>query len=106
MTTDSISFRRGCGARIRELRMKHKLTQAELAQQVHTSHSNIAKIECGVSNPSFDLLIELRNYFNVSSDYILFGTDIQLLELVSGLNDAIKILSNIIQNANNLNTFE
>ena len=49
------------------------MTQAELAVALHTTLSNIGKIENGIQGFSVDLLIEMRDFFMVPADYILCG---------------------------------
>jgi ribosome-binding protein aMBF1 (putative translation factor) len=42
---------------IRQLREKHKLTQAQLARKIRSSQSRIAKLEAGLNDISLDLLM-------------------------------------------------
>ena len=65
--------KKACGARIKALRQKKNMTQEALAQALHTTLSNISKIENGYQGFSIDLLIEMRDFFHVSADYILCG---------------------------------
>lgn len=106
MNTETQVRRQYCGARIREMRLRHSLTQEELANQIHTSNSNIAKIEAGVSSPSFDLLIELRNFFNIPIDYLLLGADELPSDLLSSLHIAIKALTKLEKKVRDLNINE
>lgn len=103
MKSDIQLRRQYCGARIRELRIRQNLTQEELASKVHTSNSNLAKIEAGVSNPSLDLLIELRNYFNIPIDYLLLGPEELPNEFLSILHLAIKSLTKLEEKVRDLN---
>ena len=60
------------GSRVRELRLKKKLTQKELANQVGTSHSTISKIESGFKeNADKNVIIKIADLFDVSTDYLL-----------------------------------
>ena len=65
--------KKACGARIKALRLKRNMTQAELAAALHTTLSNIGKIESGIQGFSVDLLLEMRDFFMVPADYILCG---------------------------------
>lgn len=65
--------KKACGARIKALRKKRNMTQTDLANSLHTTVSNIGKIENGFQGFSVDLLIEMRNFFNVPADYLLCG---------------------------------
>lgn len=43
--------------RLKELRQQKKLTQVDLARQMHTSQSRVAKIEAGDPKVSVDLIL-------------------------------------------------
>lgn len=59
------------GKRIRSLREKWKLSQADLAEALHYgSDSQISKIENGKKNISVEELEEIRIYFNVPIEYL------------------------------------
>lgn len=59
------------GTRLKELRLKKGLSLRELAKQAHMSHSFIADIEAGRSNPSLDTIEVLAKVLNISIDYLL-----------------------------------
>ena len=88
---------KACGARVQELRMKHRLTQVQLAEALNMSVSNLGKIETGYSGFSLDTLIELRSFFNVTTDFLLFGTEynaetqIQSLQLIVDIASKLKL---------------
>ena len=42
---------------VRRVRMKHRLTQQQLAERLNSSQSRVAKIEAGASDVSLDLLL-------------------------------------------------
>lgn len=56
---------------IKICRKKLKLTQVELAEKLNTSHATINRYEKGVNEPTFDTLIKLAKFFNVTTDYLL-----------------------------------
>ena len=56
------------GKRIQKLRKQRKLTQAKLAERVGPEKSNISHMECGVSKPSIDALINIANELGVTLD--------------------------------------
>ena len=71
---DELVFNRiACGERIKALRIESKLSQEEFSLMLHTTQSNLSKIEKGISTPSIDVLFEIRKQFNVSIDYIIYG---------------------------------
>ena len=64
------------GDKIRELRDKNGLTQSSLAKRLQISRSAVNAWEMGISVPSTQYIVELADYFNVSTDYILeIGND-------------------------------
>lgn len=64
--------------RLKQLRQKHKLTQGELADILSLKPSAISNYESERNEPSFEKLIALSKYFDVSCDYLLGVTDAYL----------------------------
>lgn len=58
--------------RIKELRLEKNLTQQALADCLSTNQTTLSKIENGTCTPDAALLIDLSQFFHVSTDYILF----------------------------------
>ena len=56
---------------LKTLRIKHKMTQAELAQKLSLTKSVISAYETGMRLPSYDVLIHIAKLFGVSTDYLL-----------------------------------
>ena len=56
---------------LKELRIEKGLSQQELAQIFNVTQSTAAKWESGDREPNFSILIELSNYFNISTDILL-----------------------------------
>lgn len=69
------------GARIKTLREKKGLTQAELGEQMHTSRELVNQWERGARDLKTGTIIELARYFEVSCDYILTGVKAQHLDM-------------------------
>lgn len=61
------------GARLKAMRQKYNYTQESMAEILNVSVSMIKKLESGENNISLSILKRLKNEFNVSSDFILFG---------------------------------
>ena len=61
--------------RLKQLRQKNKLTQSELASILGLRPTAISNYESERNEPSFDKLIALSKYFDVSCDYLLGLTD-------------------------------
>lgn len=57
--------------RIKELRIKHRFTQTDLAKKLNTSLEVILNWENEIYNPDFVQLSKLADLFNVSIDYLL-----------------------------------
>ena len=64
------------GNKIKSLRIQHKMSQTELAKRLGVSDSIISGYERGTRTPSVDVLINLKNIFNVSLDYF-FNDEIE-----------------------------
>ena len=58
---------------LREIRKEHGLTQEKLAKIIGLSRSTITMYETGGSEPDFDILKKIADYFNVTTDYLLYG---------------------------------
>lgn len=63
------------GARLKDLRLKKKLTQQQLGDIIHVSKVSISGYERGERSPDTETLKDLANYFEVSIDYLLNGID-------------------------------
>ncbi|HET6784841.1 MAG TPA: helix-turn-helix transcriptional regulator [Erysipelotrichaceae bacterium] len=57
--------------KIQTLRKQHNLTQEQLADQLNVSRQALSKWELGVSTPEADKIVQLSDYFKVSTDYLL-----------------------------------
>lgn len=77
------------GKRIAKLRKERGLTQDQLAEKLNISTSNLGKLERGLQGLSIDLLVEIRCFFGVSTDYILLGEEIQRQEVIADIDSVI-----------------
>lgn len=59
--------------RIIELRKQNSLSQEDLAEVVGVSRQAVSKWESGQSTPDIEKVIKLSEYFNISTDYLLKG---------------------------------
>lgn len=59
--------------RIRDLRKGLGWTQEELAEKTNVSVNTIAKIECGLRNPSIDLITILSQVLETTANYLVMG---------------------------------
>lgn len=85
------------GKRIRDERAKLGMTQEELADDLNISHGHLNKIEKGKEGCSIDLLLELADYFGVSTDFLLVGKRIDSMEIKARLQGVISNLSGVLK---------
>lgn len=64
------------GERLKKLREKNNMTRDELAKVLRLTYSAVSKYETGIRKPDQDILIELADLFNVTTDYLLGRTAI------------------------------
>lgn len=57
--------------KLKQLRNKAGLTQQELADALNISRSTIAGYEAERKQPSYEMMVRLSRFFNVSTDYLL-----------------------------------
>ena len=87
--------------RIKILREDAKLTQAELAKQLGITRSGVNAWEMGISVPSTQYIVELAQFFKVSTDYLL-GVEASRSIDVSGLSEEdIRILHELVRHFRN-----
>jgi transcriptional regulator with XRE-family HTH domain len=61
--------------RLKQLRQKNKMTQGDLAKVLGLKPTAISNYESNRNEPSFDKLIALSKYFDVTCDYLLGISD-------------------------------
>lgn len=82
---------------IKSLRENAKITQSELAKKLNVTRSSINAWEQGVSVPSTALLVQLAQFFHVSTDYLL-GLEQNLTLDISALDETeVKILCELVK---------
>ena len=85
------------GKRIRNEREKLEMTQEELADDLNISHGHLNKIEKGKEECSIDLLLELSDFFGVSTDFLLVGKRIDSMEIKARLQGVISNLTGVLK---------
>ena len=76
-TSDLIEDETSLAYRLSNLRKDHDLSQKQLADQLHVTHSKISRIESGeTKNPNISIVIDAARFFHVSTDYLLGITQI------------------------------
>ena len=63
------------GQRLREMRLKAKLSQAKVAAVVGSRQSAVARFESGEAHVPSAVMVRYADYFDVSLDYIFGRTD-------------------------------
>lgn len=63
------------GTHLKEIRKEKKITQKQLAQDINSTERGIQSYELNEKKPSFETLIALADYFNVSLDYLVGRSD-------------------------------
>ena len=61
--------------RLREIRTRRGLTQAELAERTGASKNQIGRYEAGLIDPSIDYLVHLVQVLGVSADWLIGVSD-------------------------------
>ena len=67
--------RKKFAARVLSLRSKRGLSQQRLGEAVGLSHKAISTIESGLRATTIEKLVEMADFFEVSTDYLLGLTD-------------------------------
>ena len=63
------------GAKLRTLRGQHNMTQGALAITLGlTRHAFISKLETGYKAPPLDLVVQIADFFRVTTDYLLLDS--------------------------------
>ncbi len=62
-------------SRLKELRKNNKITQKQIANALELSERNYQYLEYGTVKPSYDTLLKLADYFDVSLDYLVGRTN-------------------------------
>ena len=83
--------------KIKFLRESKELTQTELAKQLGLTRSGVNAWEMGISTPSTQYIVQLSQFFNVSSDFLLGIENTSTID-VSGLNEEdIRIVYEMVE---------
>lgn len=77
------------GDRLKELRNSKNLSQEELGEILGVRKSSISNWETDKATPTYDILIKLAQYFNVTTDYLLGFTQ-EDMDRIEQLRIALK----------------
>jgi transcriptional regulator with XRE-family HTH domain len=85
------------GERLRALRLEKKITQTEMSRRIGISKVMISSYELEQRQPSYDVLIKIAAFFNVTTDFLL-GLEKSRTINVEGLNNKeIEIIVSMIE---------
>jgi len=87
---------------LKELRIKNKKTQQEVAKDLNLSTITYNRYETNKREPDINTLIKLADYFNVSVDYLI-GHNTQNLVDTSNFNEYKKGVLFTLQKLNEKN---
>lgn len=82
--------------RLKKSRLKGGLTQEELAKQINISPSAISLYESGEREPNLQTLVTIAKELNVTTDYLLGLSDINIASKAS-----IEIIKDLINSITN-----
>jgi len=83
--------------KIKILREKMGITQAELAKQLGVTRSGVNAWEMGISTPSTQCIVKLSQFFNVSTDYLLGASNTASVSVEGLSNREIAAVLEIIE---------
>ena len=63
------------GEKIRELRIERGLLQRELSNKIYIAPNTLSQFESGKARPSYEVLVSLADFFEISVDYLLGRED-------------------------------
>lgn len=96
----SFSFnQKEIGKRIRDERLKNKLTIEKLCELLEVSPSFIGLVERGTSGISIEKLYRLSEIFHVSTDYLIKGTQENVPSPQKQSNTALDALNAYLYNS-------
>lgn len=85
------------GNKLKTLRLKENLTQAQLAQRLGLTKSVISAYETGLRLPSYDILIHIARIFHVTTDYLLGLEHKQEIDLSGLSQEEVDALLQLVQ---------
>lgn len=83
--------------RIRELRERNGMSQAELARKLDVTRSSINAWESGLSTPTTQYVVALSKLFHVSTDHLL-GTEAEFRLSLNGYSqEEIRLILELVK---------
>ena len=82
--------------RIKELREQRGINQAELAKHFDVTRSSVNAWEMGISYPQLDKLVELAQFFHVTTDYLIGLEDGQRIDISEYSYDEQELIQRLL----------
>lgn len=87
------------GQRLRELRHRNKLNQADMARILDITGAGYQKIETGINEIGCQHILTIKDHFNISTDWLLSGkTSNDSQDFEENREDVKKMLSDMKAN--------
>ena len=84
------------GKRIQKIRKEKGLTQETLAERVGITTEYMRKIESGSRSCALNILFDISEALEVSTDYLLKGTEAPIKQVKDQLEEALEKLTQIV----------
>lgn len=81
--------------RLKQLREEKGLKQAQIAEFLNYGSTAISNYESGRNEPSYNDLIKIANFFDVSIDYLLGYSDVKKYNYQYKMSDLYKCFEDI-----------
>lgn len=85
------------GSNLKELRLKYKMTQKELADKIGVTKSVVSYYELQERSPSPEILIKLSGIFHVTTDYLLGIEHKHTIDVSSLSPDEVAVIEQMIK---------
>lgn len=79
----------GMGRRIRNTRLRKKMTQAELAEKCDLSTSFVGHIERGSRKASIESIANIALCLGTSLDFLLFGESVETMKIAERIKPGL-----------------
>ncbi|MBD8980342.1 MAG: XRE family transcriptional regulator [Clostridiales bacterium] len=85
------------GSNLKELRLKYKMTQKELADKIGVTKSVVSYYELQERSPSPEILIKLSGIFHVTTDYLLGIEHKHAIDVSNLSSDELAVIEQMIK---------
>lgn len=85
------------GSNLKELRLKHKMTQKELADKNGVTKSVVSYYELQERSPSPEILIKLSRIFHVTTDYLLGIEHTHTIDVSNLSSEQLTVIEQLIK---------